>query len=255
MRIAAYQFAVTGNIKDNFNDIIKAIDDAKNQNVDLLIFPECALTGYPPRDITSSSEVDFDLVESLCDRLQDVADTKKISFVVGTIYKDTNIYNRAILFQPGKDRFSYDKRALWGWDKENFTEGTSNGLVEIDGIRIGFRICFEVRFPEYFRELYKAKTDVNLVLFYDVTDNDDIDRYNMIRGHLQTRAVENVTTTIAVNSVRPYQSAPTIVFDKSGKCIGECARNVPGMIIYDFEKATDNFGEVGRRTISDLLCD
>lgn len=165
MRIAAYQFAVTGNIKDNFNEIIKAIDDAKNQNVDLLIFPECALTGYPPRDITSSSEVDFDLVESLCDRLQDVADTKKISFVVGTVFKDTNIYNRAILFQPGKDRFSYDKRALWGWDKDNFTEGTSNGLVEFDGIRIGFRICFEVRFPEYFENYIRPRRMLILSYF------------------------------------------------------------------------------------------
>ena len=60
----------------------------------------------------------------------------------------------------------YDKRALWGWDRDNFTEGQNEGIFEIGGITIGVRICFEIRFPEYFRELYKQRTDLNVVLFY-----------------------------------------------------------------------------------------
>lgn len=63
MVIGAYQFAVTGNIKDNLRIIKKAIIDAASQNVKLLIFPECALTGYPPRDIANSDAVDFHEVE------------------------------------------------------------------------------------------------------------------------------------------------------------------------------------------------
>lgn len=46
----------------------------------------------------------------------------------------------------------YDKRALWGWDKDNFTPGEGGGIIEYGDIKIGIRICFEVRFPEYFRE-------------------------------------------------------------------------------------------------------
>lgn len=63
MRIAAYQFAVTGDMVENFEKIKNAILLAKKNAVQLLVFPECALTGYPPRDIKSSSEVRFDLVE------------------------------------------------------------------------------------------------------------------------------------------------------------------------------------------------
>ena len=48
MRIAAYQFAVSGNISENYKEIEKAIYIAKTENVRLLIFPECSLTGYPP---------------------------------------------------------------------------------------------------------------------------------------------------------------------------------------------------------------
>lgn len=100
MRIGAYQFAVSGNIYDNYNQIEKAIYLAKQKGVQLLIFPECSLTGYPPRNIINSSSVDFNLVHSLCDKLQSIADKNDISFIVGTIFKEKEIYNRALLFQP-----------------------------------------------------------------------------------------------------------------------------------------------------------
>lgn len=253
MRIAAYQFAVSGNMIENYREIENAIYLAKSQNVQLLIFPECALTGYPPRDMANSACVDFKLVYAMCDKLQTIADKNNISFIVGAIYKEQEIYNRAMLFQPDSRVKSYDKRALWGWDQDNFTQGSSDGIFETEGIRFGIRICFEIRFPEFFRELYKSKTDVNLVLFYDVADTDDPERYNMIRGHLQTRAVENVTTTISVNAISPFQTAPTIVFDKSGRCIKECVRNRTELLVFDFEKTENDFGEKGRTTISDTL--
>lgn len=84
-------------------------------------------------------------------------------------------------------------------------------------------------------------------------DTDDKERYNMIRGHLQTRAVENVTTTISVNATSPFQTAPTMVFEKSGRCMKECVRNKSELLIYDFEKTTNDFGENGRVSISDSL--
>ncbi len=73
MRIAAYQFAVSGNISENYKEIEKAIYIAKTENVRLLIFPECSLTGYPPRNISNASCVDFNLVQIMCDKLQSIA--------------------------------------------------------------------------------------------------------------------------------------------------------------------------------------
>ena len=98
MRIGAYQFAISGDVNENYKEIEKAIYLAKHKDVQLLIFPECSLTGYPPRDISNSSCVNFNLVQSMCDRLQSVADQNDISFIVGTIFKEKEIYNRALLF-------------------------------------------------------------------------------------------------------------------------------------------------------------
>ena len=60
MKIGAYQFAVTSNIKFNLETIKKVVMQAVQAGVKLLVFPECALTGYPPRDIENSASVKFD---------------------------------------------------------------------------------------------------------------------------------------------------------------------------------------------------
>ena len=254
MRIAACQFEISGDIQKNYQQIVKAITDAKEQKADLVVLPECSLSGYPPRDIAKAADVCFEKIDWACCELQKLSDSIHISIIVGTVFKEEGrILNRALIFSPNLPVRKYDKRALWGWDKDNFVPGNEEGIFETDNVKIGVRICYEIRFPEYFRELYREQTDINIVLFCDVSDRDDAERYQMIKGHLQTRAVENVTTTVSVNAISPFQTAPTAIFGKSGQIIAECERNIPGMCIYDFEKKEDNFGEKGRRELSDDL--
>lgn len=142
---------------------------------------------------------------------------------------------------------------MWGWDRDNFTVGNNEGIVQIDDWKIGIRICFEIRFPEFFRELYRKQTDLNVVIFYDVSDHDDIYRYQMIKSHILTRAVENVTYTLTANAISPFQTAPTILCDKSGQVLQELARNEERLLIYDLKKKENNFGEAGRKEIADWL--
>lgn len=253
MRIALYQFGVSGNVKENMSTIKEAIKKAVSEKADLIVFPECALTGYPPRDIPFSKVCDFNLVSNALEDLKELADKNGINIIVGSIVNDGNIYNRACFISPNKVIEFYDKRALYGWDEENFTKGKKDGIFEIAGLKIGLRICFEVRFPEYFRELYKAGCDLDIVLFNDVSDTDDIDRYNLIKSHLITRAVENVTPVLSVNTITPFETAPTCYIDASGKVLFECNRNKEEMLVFEFEKKELNFGEIGRKRESDSL--
>lgn len=254
MRLAAYQFAVCGDLDHNFEIIKNAILQASENKVDLIVFPECALTGYPPRDITSSDSINVNAVSEAIYELQRLADELSIHIIVGTIdYSDSKYYNRAFFLSPNQVKCWYDKRALYGWDEDNFVPGSEDGIFEIDGIKIGVRICFEVRFPEYFRELYQENTDLDIVMFYDVADKDDETRYQMIRGHLITRAVENVTSVLSVNAIYPKQTTPTCFINTSGVICKELEKNMEGMLIYDFEKQELNFGELGRKRYSDQL--
>ena len=138
MKIAAYQFAISNDIEKNYNKIEKAVLEAKKQGVCLIIFPECCLTGYPPRDIDNAKDVDFDEVEKRCKKLQTLSNKLDICIIVGTIYKEQgHIYNRAICFRPNCIEIHYDKRALYGWDNDNFETGNKQGIFEM-GMRTFF---------------------------------------------------------------------------------------------------------------------
>lgn len=235
MKIAAYQFAVTGNIKQNMQIIENAIEQAAAEDVELLIFPECALTGYPPHDMEHVTDICYDDVESCFARLQQLIDEKRIHIIVGAVTKEQKkYYNSAVLFAPDREKCAYHKRVLWGWDQKNFSVGTDKGIFEVDGRLIGVRICSEVRKAECFKELEQTK--LNVILFYDVTATEDEDRYEMLRAQVRARAVENACYTLSVDAIRPYQSAPTILYDKAGRALAELKRNTEEMLVYNLEE-------------------
>lgn len=254
MRIGAYQFAVTGDWNRNLARIKSAILQAQSQEISLLAFPECALTGYPPIDIKSVSQIAFEQLPFVYEQLQEIVNAAHTCVIMGTIIKEgAQYYNSAIIFKPYKEYLIYSKRALWGWDRENFSVGKDKGIFEIEGWKVGVRICYEVRFPEFFRELYNESTNLNLILFYDVSDHEDLERYELTKAHIRTRAVENVTYTLSVNTIFPYQTAPTALFDRSGRLLYEQKRGEEHLLVYDLENKQMDFGEQGRKEISDRL--
>ncbi len=99
-------------------------------------------------------------------------------------------------------------------------------MVEIDCSRVTLKImeqgvvfqlpyilCYNVLCDFDFLKIIKAQTNLNVIIFYDVSDVDDVSRYEMIKAHILTRAVENVTYTATVNAIAPFQTAPTILYN------------------------------------------
>ena len=253
MRLAAYQFAVCGDLQKNTEKIKVAIEKAAAEKADFIAFPECALSGYPPTDLASSKDFDYKALSAVLRELQELSDAHKITILVGSIAFDEKYVNRAFLIAPKRDIRHYDKRALYGYDSDNFERGNDDGIFEIKDYKVGIRICFEARFPEYFRELYKANTDLDIVIFYAVSDFDDKEKYDVLRSHLISRAAENVTPIFAVDAITPFQSAPTCFINASGRVLKEAERNKEELLFYDFEKSDLNFGEIGRKRESDRL--
>ena len=254
MRIGAYQFPVGGNVQENCSHIENAMKKAHEGGVSLLAFPECALTGYPPHCIRSSSDADSAQLKQVYQRIRALSEKYAMNVILGTITGEENArYNSALVFHADGRIESYEKRALWGWDRDNFLPGKKKGIVEIQQMKIGIRICFEVRFPEYFRELYKENTVLNIVLFYDTSPKPNEERYALIKGHLQTRAVENVCCLLSVNATSPCQTAPTAFFGRSGEVLRELTPGKEDLLVFDFQSSSLNFGELGRKEISDRL--
>ena len=65
MRTALFQFAVTGDVKKNTEKIKNAIKEAADKGAELIVFPECAVSGYPPTDIPNSKDFDINALPAV----------------------------------------------------------------------------------------------------------------------------------------------------------------------------------------------
>ncbi|XFA98674.1 carbon-nitrogen hydrolase family protein [Candidatus Izemoplasma sp. B36] len=251
MKIGIYQFANTGQIQKNLQIMTKACKKAYKEGCRLIVFPECALTGYPPIEVNNIKNIDFEYLEEAERKLCELAKEGNIYLMFGTIRKQSNQYYNSIkcVNPSGKVQDFYDKKAIWGYDLNHFTKGTTNNIFKVDNIRVGIAICFEIRFPEFYRS-FVDKADLMVTFFSDVSEKDSIGRYQLIESHIITRAVENVLPHIAINSSTKYQTAPTGVYDIYGRNIVQATRNKNQLIIYNYEKIEHTYGSLGRYMIS-----
>ncbi|WDP90264.1 MAG: carbon-nitrogen hydrolase family protein [Desulfobacter sp.] len=255
MKIAALQFSISPNLFDNFQKIKNAIIEAAARDSRLLITQEAALCGYPPIEIPSVDRIDFKAQQKLIAEIIELAARHNIFIALGLIRKDNGaLFNSIMLITPDGSYTYYDKRALWGWDLENYMPGENQkGIIEIDGIRIGFRLCFEIRFPEYFRELYAHKVDIAAISFCEVSKKQNTNRLAVMKSHLITRAIENAVTVISVNGTTFYQTAPTCVVNPDGVIETQAPLDAESILYYDFVKPEPGFGRKGRIFYSNKL--
>ncbi len=255
MRIAAMQSATSSDLEHNVAQILRALSRACDSDARLLVTPECALCGYPPIEIDSISAIDFDAQNQAIDRLRAECNRRDAHLLVGMVRTVGGAHrNSMALLSPGYEPRYYDKRALWGWDQNNFAPGDdSSGVWDVEGIRIGVRICFEVRFPEFFRELYREHADAAIVAFADVGQRADPRRYSTLQAHLITRAVENTFHVVSANSTSGYQTAPTCAIGPNGDIRVEAKRQTDTIMYYDISKRNLTYGDEGRVHISNTL--
>lgn len=221
MKVALYPFASTDSITQNLAKIEKGIKEASMAQADLIAFHECALCGYPPMETLMSSINPDDILQAIT-HVQELAKKYNIHVALGTIrFENKNAYNSIILINDqGHILGSYDKKALWGWDCDHFKPGNHLGIFDIKGYRVAFRICFDIRFPEVFRELFQ-KADLCIVGFSDTSKEANDIRYQLIKSHILTRAVENAMPMMTTNTLSSFMTAPISYVGRSGQVMVE----------------------------------
>ena len=162
MRLGIFQGPLaSGSVADN----LAVLEDAvRNADVDLLIFPELFLTGY---------NLGADRLRELAEPADGVSAQAAAAIArangVALLYgypergRDGRIYNSAILLsREGVQLANFRKLHLFGaMESKVFTAGENMAVMaEIDGVKLGILVCYDVEFPETVRGLALASADL-----------------------------------------------------------------------------------------------
>jgi 5-aminopentanamidase len=188
LKLAVWQGAGTaGDIAANIIEIAAIAKQAAASGVDLLVFPECFLTGYySPADI---SHIAVKVDATCLNDLSRIAAECGLTLVVGSYaLSETGVQNATFVFSPDIGLIgSYRKQMLYGdWEKTSFRPGTQPFVFDCKGIKVGVLICFDVEFPEKVRQ--QALLGAELL----VVPTALMEPYDIVsKAVVPTRALEN----------------------------------------------------------------
>src|SRR3990167_10802801 len=137
---------IVGDITGNTQKMLTAISKAIDEKAKLIIFPELAVTSYPPEDLLLRHDLYFYIEHALNQLIQA---SKHIDIVVGYPKLDHDLVsNTASWFRNGKMIASYDKQILPNTgvfdEKRYFTKGQNSVVVNWEGVKVGLLICEDI---------------------------------------------------------------------------------------------------------------
>jgi NAD+ synthase (glutamine-hydrolysing) len=147
MRIALGQFnAVVGDLDGNAEKMREFYARAIREDVDLLIFPELAVCGYPPEDLVLKK---YFLTECMASIKKIAADCPDKTLIVGFVETVENTsYNSAAVLQSGRISKTYHKVRLPNYgvfdERRYFQSGTEPLVINAAGTNVAVTICYDI---------------------------------------------------------------------------------------------------------------
>lgn len=219
-KIAAVQMDVRfGEVSAN-RDVIRArLREAANVGASLIVFPECAVTGYCFRSKGEAARFAEQLPGPTTDAI--AADCRELGVhaVVGLIERDGDrLFNAAALVGPGGLIAGYRKAHLpfLGLDRFVAPGDRPFAVHDIGGLRVGLNVCYDASFPEASRCLALGGADVIALPTNWATQGE-----KAARILTPARALENRVHFVAVNRVGDEGGYHFIGLSQIVECSGD----------------------------------
>jgi NAD+ synthase (glutamine-hydrolysing) len=218
LRAALAQINPTvGDIAGNARLIADGTAAAREQGAQLVVFPELALTGYPPEDLLLKTH----FLDSAGAALRELAaSTREIVALVGFPERDDDVYNSAAVLADGEVAAIYRKLHLPNYgvfdEQRYFQAGDAPATFTLNGVTVGLTICediWEPGPPASSEALAGAEVIVNLSASpYHAGKGAERERM------LVQRARDNLTAVLFCNTVGGQDE---LVFDGHSVAIDE----------------------------------
>ena len=215
MKISIAQFkSELGAVKENFSTASRLIEATKDS--DVIILPELWTTGYYPVPVENFADKDGERTkEFLCA----AAEKFNVNIIGGSVIVESKgkIFNRCLVAnRRGEIAATYDKTHLFSFAKENevFCAGNKISTVELEGVKCGLAICYDLRFPEFIRKIALAGAEI---IFIPAAWS--LKRLTPRQILTKARAIENQVFVVFANS-----SGKSEIINPLGETLAESNR-------------------------------
>ena len=260
MKIAVCQINSTvGGCNRNTENILKHYKTSIGLKVDIVVFPELSIIGYPPLDLLFESEI-IDL-NILC--LNQIATESSVPIIVGYVRKDSNnfLYNSAAVCFDGKIQASYDKVLLPKYDvfdeTRYFKSGKNTKVVEIpveNSVRkIGLQICEDLWDDNYDYKVTEEQWKHGAEFFINISSSPfSVGRINERIKAIEQKVKKFNKPFIYCNTVGGQDElifdGSSLAFNRDGQIIAAARPFIEETIIVDYSK---NIKKISLKKYSD----
>src|SRR5690554_853816 len=194
--LAQLDFTV-GAIKRNTDAIIHTLEQF--QESDLVVFPELAITGYPPEDLLFRDDLEQRVEQALAQIA--AAATSNVAIVGHPQKVGEQLFNSVSVLHRGECIARYHKQRLPQYgvfdEQRYFIPGHENGVFNWQGHRIGLMVCEDLWHREPLVKLAPEQVDVIISLNASPYE---VDKHQQRLHILQQRISESQTPIIYVNN-------------------------------------------------------
>jgi predicted amidohydrolase len=235
LKIATCQFAVSESVKQNARAIRRFLKKARAAEADLVHFSECALSGYVGTDFASFDGYDWALLKDETLKILALAGELGLWVVLGSTHPLTwpnRPHNCLYLIDAeGKLVNRYDKRFCTPGDLLHFTPGNRFITFDLNGVKCSLLICFDLRFPELYRELYRQGVQCVFQSFYNARQKGPSVHTHIMRQTMQCHAATNHFWVSMANSSGYYAPYPSCFIQPDGVIAAQLRPNRPGIMV------------------------
>lgn len=160
LRVGLAQINTTvGDIQGNVDSIVRVIGSARKQSVDLVVFPEMCICGYPPEDLLCKPKFLADN-EAALKRL--ATETGGVTAIVGLAQgTPTACYNAAAILENGHVKEIYQKCVLPNYgvfdEKRYFMPGQKPVIINQNDTQIAITICEDIWDLKWLHTFFKEQ--------------------------------------------------------------------------------------------------
>ncbi len=235
LNIATCQFAVSADIGANAEAVCRLMEQAAKDKADIAHFPECALSGYAGTDFASFDDFDWELLRQKMLEIMNLAKKLHLWVALGSTHQLTDPnkpHNCLYLINPhGKIADRYDKRFCTEGDLTFYTPGNHFMIFDLHGVKCALLICFDLRFTEIYRALYKEGVQCIFQSFYNSRQMGPSIHTHIMRQTMQANAASNYFYVSMANSCGWFCPYPSCFIQPDGEITSQMEEHKEGLIL------------------------